>query len=317
MAPVAALYVYQRTEPKLVLLKLDLAENLFTGFLIAEGIVFDSSVRIHTIMTRQCLLRSAVCVASLHSFFLIAIASCLLVGTARSEPVRVRYRQGSVHGFAALKTLDGKVIATGETTQTVRGDRVTSRFIFRFRDGSVDDEQTVFEQRDVFKLISNHHVQRGSSFPEPMDTSIDALSGEVTWRKPDGTVTREHMDLPADLSNGLPPNLLLNILPGTPETKIFYLAPGAKPRLVHLSIRPTGTLPFTIGTLRRTATDFTIHVEVGGVVGVVAPLIGKQPADYHIFLQGGNPPAFLREEGPLYLSGPIWRVEQLTPSFAR
>ena len=123
------------------------------------------------------------------------------------------------------------------------------------------------------------------------------------------------MDLPADVSNGLPPNLLLNILPTTPETKIAYIAPGKKPRLVHLSIKPTGTLSFRVGGFRRKATDFTLHVELGGVTGVVAPLIGKQPSDYHIWLQDGVPPAFVREEGPLYEGGPIWRIEQVSPSF--
>ena len=123
------------------------------------------------------------------------------------------------------------------------------------------------------------------------------------------------MDLPPDVSNGLPPNLLLNIPPGTPETKIAYIAPGKKARVIHLSIKPTGTQSFRIGAFRRKATDFTIHVELGGVAGVVAPIIGKQPSDYHFWLQDGVPPVFIREEVPLYEGGPIWRLEQISPSF--
>jgi hypothetical protein len=38
-------------------------------------------------------------------------------------------------GFLALKTVKGARIATGDATQIVHGDRVTSRVIFRFRDG--------------------------------------------------------------------------------------------------------------------------------------------------------------------------------------
>jgi hypothetical protein len=78
---------------------------------------------------------------------------------AHADPIRVRYRQGSTHGFAALKTVDGTLIATGEITQTVRGDEVTSRLAFRFRDGSVDDDQTIFTQRGTFRLIKDHHVR--------------------------------------------------------------------------------------------------------------------------------------------------------------
>jgi hypothetical protein len=241
---------------------------------------------------------------------------CVLSVLAGAEAVRVRYAQGSSHGFLALKTLDGRLIATGESTQTVRGGRVTSRLTFHFIDGSTDDDVTIFTQSSTFRLISDHHIQRGPSFPKPIDFLIDGESGQIISRDKEGKLTQEHLDLPEDVSNGLPPNLLLNILPTTAETKISYVVPGTKPRVVRLSIKPTGTLPFTVGSLRRKATDFTIHVELGGLTGVVAPIIGKEPADYHIWLQNGTPPAFVREEGPLYEGGPIWRIEEVSPTFS-
>ena len=247
---------------------------------------------------------------------LVAV-TCLLACCfrAQADPIHVRYLQGASHGFLAVQSLDGTILGTGETTQTVHGDEVRSRLVIRFRDGSVDDDLTIFTQRGSFRLISDHHIQHGPSFPHPIDCLIDAVSGEITSRLEDGTVTHDHMDLPPDVSNGLPPNLLLNILPSTPETKISYVAPGKKPRLIHISIKPTGSLPFRVGGLRRSATDFTLHVELGGVSGVVAPIIGKEPSDYHIWLQSGTPPAFIREQGPLYEGGPIWRIEQIAPVF--
>jgi hypothetical protein len=244
------------------------------------------------------------------------LTASTLYSPLRAEPIAVRYPQGSNHGFLLLETLDGIPLATGELTQVVRGDRVTSSLIFRFRDGSIDRDVTVFSQRGVFRLISDHLIQHGPSFPKPVDFSIDAAGGTLTSRALDGKVTQQHMDLPADVSNGLPPNLLLNIQPTTPETRISYVAPGDKPRLVHLLIKPGGTLPFKVGAFRRTATDFTLHVELGGVAGVVAPVIGKQPADYHIWLQSGNPPGFVSEEGQLYEGGPVWRIQQAVPTFA-
>lgn len=88
------------------------------------------------------------------------LGSLLLVAASLShaEPIRVRYPQGSSHGFVTLKTQDGKAIATGEITQTVTGEKVTSRLVFRFRDGSVDDDVTVFTQRGTFRLVKDHHV---------------------------------------------------------------------------------------------------------------------------------------------------------------
>lgn len=244
---------------------------------------------------------------------LFALAGAL---AACAEPIKVRYPQGSEHAFLSLRSMEGKSLATGEVTQTVRGDVVTSRLVFRFRDGSVDQDDTVFTQRGVFRLVKDHRIQRGRSFPKAVDMLIDVQAGQVTT-KADGMLKVEHMDLPEDVSNGLPPNLLLNILSSTAETKISYVAPGAKPRLIHLSIKPSGTLPFRLGDERRTANEFTMHVELGGVAGVVAPLIGKEPADYHLWIMPGNPPAFVREDGQLYEGGPVWRIEQISASFVR
>jgi hypothetical protein len=250
-------------------------------------------------------------------FSRIWLGTTLLISTvaftASAETIRVRYPQGSTHGFLALRTLDGKIIATGESTQTVRGIQVTSRLTFHFRDGSIDDDETIFSQKGVFRLVSDHHIQHGPSFPKPIDLLINALDGELIWRDEDGTSTQTHMDLPDDISNGLPPNLLVNISPTIPETKVSYIVAGKKSRLIHVSIKPTGTAAFSVGTLRRKATDFTLHVELGGITGVVAPIIGKQPPDFHIWLQDGKPPAFIREEGALYEGGPVWRMEQLSP----
>ena len=246
---------------------------------------------------------------------LATLIGYILAAALTAEPVTVRYCEGASHGFLALKMLDGKTIATGESTQVVSRGKVTSRLIFHFKDGSIDDDVTVFTQQRVLLLISDHHIQHGPSFPKPIDFLIDMASGNVTSKSEDGRISKEHMDLPPDVSNGLPPNLLLNILPSTPETKVAYIVPGSKPRLIHISIKPVGTLPLQVGGLRRIATDFALHVELGGVAGVVAPIVGKQPPDYHIWLQSGVPPVFVREEGPLYEGGPIWRMEQIVPSF--
>jgi hypothetical protein len=250
-------------------------------------------------------------------------ACVLLIGIAvvclrlNADPVVVRYRQGSAHGFLVLKTLDGVHVATGDVTQSVHGDRVMSRVLFRFRDGSVDDDTTVFSQQGVFRLISDHHIQHGASFPKPVDMLVDATTGRITSRDQDGKVTITHLDLPPDVSNGLPPNLLMNIVPSTPETKLSFIVPGTKPRLIRVSIKPAGRVPFTVGGMRKKAIDYVLHIELGGLAGMIAPLIGKEPPDFHIWILDEKSPAFIREEGQLYQDGPIWRIEQVSPTFAR
>jgi hypothetical protein len=249
--------------------------------------------------------------------FVCSLITLLIAAPLRAEPIPVRYSQGSAHGFLALRTVEGTRIATGDVTQIIRGYRVTSRVVFHFRDGSLDDEITVFSQRCTFRLISDHHIQRGPSFPKPIDVFIDAVSGKITSHAEDGTVREDHLDLPSDVSNGLPPNLLLNFLPSTPETKLSFVAPTTKPRMISVSIKPAGEVPFSVGGTSRKAVDYVLHVELGGLAGVIAPIIGKQPADYHIWILEGAAPAFIREEGQLYEGGPIWRIEQISPTFSR
>jgi len=83
---------------------------------------------------------------------LLLLAVVMLAGNLAADPVPVRHPQGSAHGFVVLNAMEGKRLATGDMTQSVAGDRVTSRLLLRFRDGSVDDDRTVFTQRGVFRL---------------------------------------------------------------------------------------------------------------------------------------------------------------------
>jgi hypothetical protein len=227
----------------------------------------------------------------------------------------VRRTQGTLHGFLVLKTLEGVTIASGDLVQVAHGNRVTSRLTFHFRDGSLDDETTVFTQSGTFRLISDRHIQRGPSFPHPLDMSINAATGEIISQDKDGKATNDHLDLAPDVANGLPLILLLNLDPAAPPTKLSMVAPTAKPRLVHLILAGEGEDSLTIGGVRRKATNFRIKIELGGVTGLVAPIVGKQPSDIHVWVLGGEAPAFVKEEGQFFEGGPIWRVELAAPVF--
>lgn len=88
----------------------------------------------------------------------VITAAVFLPAMVRSEPVTVRHAEGLVHGFLSLRSPDGKIIASGDLIQNARGDRVTSRLVFHFRDGSTHDETAVFSQRGQFLLLSDHLV---------------------------------------------------------------------------------------------------------------------------------------------------------------
>src|SRR2546430_17127040 len=118
-------------------------------------------------------------------FWFRMLAVLLACRSLTAEQVPVRHMEGLMHGFLALRTLDGKRLADGEMTQIAEGDRVTSRLIFRFKDGSVYDDTTIFSQRGAFQLLSDHLVQRGPSFKQPMEASVEPSSRQVTVRYKD------------------------------------------------------------------------------------------------------------------------------------
>jgi hypothetical protein len=235
----------------------------------------------------------------------------------RAEPVAVHHLEGTVHGFLALSTMDGKILAPGDLIQVIRGNQVVSRLVFRFKDGSLDDETAIFTQRGSLRLVSDHHIQKGPAFPHPMDVLITSSTGQVTVRFMDDSghekVEMDHLDLPPDLANGVVLNILKNIRPETRETKMSYVAATPKPRLVKLSIIPQGEETFWVAGSGVKAVRFTIKAELGGITGLIAPLLGKQPADINVWIAGGEAPTFVKLEGPLYLGGPIWRVQLTSP----
>jgi hypothetical protein len=217
-----------------------------------------------------------------------------------------------VHGYLALRTLDGKTVAAGDLYQIARGDRVRARLVFRFRDGSLQEETAEFSQRKAFKLIRYHLVQKGPSFAQEMDVTIDVAKGDVSVRtveKGEPKTYAEHLDLPDDLANGIVSTVMKNANPEAPETTLSLLVASPKPRVVKLHLVPMRQETFLVAGSPRKAVHYVIKIEIGGLAGVVAPLVGKDPPDAHLWVQYGEAPAFVKSEAPLAFGGPALRVE--------
>ena len=260
-------------------------------------------------MGKQIQCRTAVC---------LMICALLFPAFALPQsPIAVLHTEGLVHGFLVLSTLDGEFLADGEVTQLPHGDQITSHLILRFKDGSVNEETAVFSQRNRFRLISDHLVQKGPAFKQPMDVTLDGVTGKFTARYTDKDGKEEaitdHLKLPADISNGILLTLLKNIRPDASQTVVSMVAATPKPRLVKLLISPEGEDSFSVGGSPRRATRYALKVEIGGVAGVVAPLVGKQPPDTHVWILEGDAPVFVKLEGPFFQGGPIWRIQLTSP----
>ena len=247
---------------------------------------------------------------------LSVIACMMLAAPLMGDLVPVRQIEGLVRGFLVLRDMDNTLLATGDLSQVATEVRVTNGLVFHFKDGSLHQETYVFSQHRTFQLISYHLVQKGPSFKHPLDMSVDAASGLVTIHYTDDgkeKISSDRMTLPVDVANGLVTTLLNHIDPMAPKTTVSMVAPTFKPRLVKVEISAVGEDTFSVGGAARKATRFVLHLNVGGVSGVVAPIIGKQPPDTSVWMIEGKTPGFLKAEGPLFDGGPVWRIETASP----
>ena len=255
-------------------------------------------------------------------------ASCLVgisivlssIARPSAEPVPVRFLEGLTHGFLSLKTMEGKLLGSGDLIQTVRGARVSSRLVLHYKDGSVSDETTVFTQQKQFRVLTDRLIQKGPSFKTPLDATMDRSRGLVTVKytneKGEQKVEEEKLEFPEDLANGILMPLTKNFIKsGVPES-VSVIAITPKPMLVKVKFTNAGFEPFSFAGTKRQATHFVLHADIGGLKGLAAKIFGKQPPDSHIWVADGDAPAFVRAATPIAtgeplsvieLSGPIYR----------
>ena len=115
-------------------------------------------------------------------------------------------------------------------------------------------------------------------------------------------VASDHFDFPPDVANGLTLTLLKNLRPNDPPTTVSMVATTPKARLVKLAISPQGEDPFSTTGAKRMATHYVIKVEIGGIEGKIAPLLGKHRP---ISTSGsGCKPALLRWKARFFTADP-------------
>jgi hypothetical protein len=240
----------------------------------------------------------------------------LLACSLSAEQLPVRFMEGEIHAFVALRNLKGAVVASGDLIQNVRRDKVTTRLEIHFKDGSLHDETAVLSQRGRFRLLSDHMIETGPSFDSPIELWIDALKGQVRirdMREGKGDISTQHVVLPADLANGIVFVLAKNIPPTAATTTLSILVATPKPRVVKLTIGGQEEDTFLVEGSKRQAKHYLAKVEIGGIAGVVAPLVGKEPPNTDLWVLEGEAPALLRAQGPLSGDSPVWRIELTCP----
>jgi hypothetical protein len=253
------------------------------------------------------------------AFCLLVLVTVLLwLCAAAAAPVSVSFVEGVTHGFLVLRTVNGGLVAQGDLLQIGRsGGEVESRMVFRFKDGSMFDETVVFTQRRVFTMQSYRLIQRGPAFPEDTEISMERASGKYrvkTRARKDGQeeVLDGILDLPPDVYNGMVVTAAKNLPKGASET-VHVVAFTPKPQLIQLELAPAGEQKVLVGELGKTAIHYVFRPKLGSWLKLFAKLLGRMPPDYHAWIIREEVPAFAGFEGPLYIGGPVWRIEQLAP----
>jgi hypothetical protein len=242
----------------------------------------------------------------------VLFALALTSASAAAEPVAVRYPETITHAFLTLRGANDDVIAYGELVQApVKGQRMQSRLVFRFKDGSLWEETATFTQQKVFRVMSYHHIERGPSFPASTEATFDRDAGRFRAKVDDKTDDGK-IDMPEDLHNGITMAILKNLTPATAAAgHMFAFTP--KPYLLDTELRAEGEDKFFVGDVARTATRYLVKMELRGFTGVVASIMGKDPPDLCYWITTGAAPGFVKLEGPMYLKGPRWRIELTGP----
>ena len=171
----------------------------------------------------------------------------------------------------------------------------------------------MFTQRGVFKLVSDHLIQKGPAFKRSTDTTINAASGKVTVKYTDEKGKRRCRDRADEAA-------ARSCQWSTSTAAERHRADDAENNIVHgghdaqAAAREAGDhAPRRRAIFHRRlgykAMHYVVKIEIGGIAGVVAPIVGKQPPDTHIWMLGGGAPVFIKSEGPMEDGGAIWRIE--------
>jgi hypothetical protein len=247
------------------------------------------------------------------------VLAVLVYCAVEAAPVAVRSPERAVHGHLLLRSLSGETIGEGDVTQVVKAREVVeSHLVLRFKDGSLHDEKVVFSQQRVFKMIRYRLIQRGPSFPEQIDVSIDRGSAEYKVRSQAGKGKEEvltgHFDLPNDTYNGMLVVLLKNLPEGANEP-VNILAFTPAPQAIKLQLLFIGEQTVGVGDLSTKTRRYVLKPQIEQLQELFGKLSGRLPADFHLecWILADKVPSFVQLEGPLQLMGPTVRIELVDP----
>lgn len=221
------------------------------------------------------------------------------------------------HGFLVLRGADSALLAEGDLLQEAKGrDTVETRILFKFKDGSLLDETVRYTQREVFTMQTYHLIQRGPAFKVDTEIRIERPGKyRVTTKDHKGGREKVHdgtLELPNDVYNGMVMLIAKNLEKGENAT-VHFVAFTPEPRLIELEYTPVERRKVAPEELPGVMVQYRVKPKFGIFLKIMTAILGRTPPDLHAWIIHETVPAFVRFEGPLYLDGPIWRLETAAP----
>ena len=233
-----------------------------------------------------------------------------------SRAVQPNALEGATHGYPGLYDIAGEKLANGEFRQRVENGRLYVTITYRFPDGKVWEEKSVFRQQPEM-LQEKWSWRESTEGKTEREFNLDFVDGTATTHL-NGNDSSDKIDIePGRTFAGFGFTIALSnlhdrLLKGeTIELKAIGFTP--KPRVVTVNVFQAGLDRIEMGGRAFRGNHFVIRPNLP----VIAKWFIRAP-DNHIWLTNPNPATFLRWEGPIVMpSDPIIRVDLISDERSR
>lgn len=111
------------------------------------------------------------------------------------------------------------------------------------------------------------------------------------------------------------PLVVENMGSGDSSKTVSVIVATPKLLVAKLFISKSGEDNYSLDGSPGKAIRYEIKIQLTGVAGVVAPLVGLAPPNIQIWTATGQVPTFVKERGPIYRGSPIMTIQLASPTW--
>lgn len=233
--------------------------------------------------------------------FVSALQAGRAYGRTAGDSIRLAWEEGDVAGTTTILAPDDHEIGVVEYRQVRRGDRLSSRRVARFADGSSDEDEAEAIVAERLEAISGRSVVRDADGEAIVDVTIDVRGGRIS-----GTVGRDAARREVSIQVAFPPATywgplvfiaLKNFAANAEDGRLVFrtVAPTPTPRVFDMVLTDAGPASLAQAGVTLDARRFTLAPTLNWAIDPIIRLVVPEAA---FFLLPGDPPALARFTGP-------------------